>query len=154
MMKARCAAPCGRSTPGAAGVAPRPGPVLGRSRRAAAVARQQETFVAVEPFPPLAAASVRAPTAQWNSTVPILLAAALSFGPAFFFKLKAESAKPRPTLEPWPEVPRPDADPRAYQLALARTRQSLHLRKMLGISAGEGEALEAEVLEAQAVFSI
>lgn len=194
--------------------------------RAAAFARHQgaapETLVAVEPFPPVAAASVQYQpmTSQWSSTVPILLAAALSFGPAWFFKLKAESAKPRPTLEPWPEVPRPDADPRAYQLALARTRQALNvqkavafmkasepsramvslhraleenaicrspllgghlargelrglyklhllhtpvphdfatllqLRELLGIGAAEGEAIEAEVLEAQAVFSI
>jgi len=31
--------------------------------------------------------------------------------------------------EPWPEIPQPDGDPKAYQLALARTRQALYVQK-------------------------
>ena len=41
-------------------------------------------------------------------------------------------------LEPWPEIPRPDADPKAYQLALARTRQALDVQKAVTfMKAGE-----------------
>lgn len=41
--------------------------------------------------------------AQWTSTVPIVLAAAVSFGSAWFYKIKAEKTK-KQQLEPWPEV--------------------------------------------------
>lgn len=79
--------------------------------------------VAVDPSP------ARPPnTTQWTSTIPIVIAAALSFGPAYFFKIKAESTR-KQQLEPWPEIPRPDADPKAYQMALARTRQALDVQK-------------------------
>ncbi|KAI8467589.1 MAG: hypothetical protein J3K34DRAFT_523577 [Monoraphidium minutum] len=74
---------------------------------------------------------------QWTSTVPIVLAAAISFGTAYFYKIKAEDTKKK-QLEPWPEIPRPDADPRAYQMALARTRQALDVQKAVAyMKAGE-----------------
>jgi hypothetical protein len=42
---------------------------------------------------------------QWTSAVPIVLAAAVSFGTAYFYKIKAEDSKRgRRQLEPWPEV--------------------------------------------------
>lgn len=75
---------------------------------------------------------------QWTSTVPIVVAAAASFGAAYFYKIKAEGARKARRLEPWPEIPRPDADPRAYQLALARTRQALDVQRAVAyMKAGE-----------------
>ncbi|KAI8466940.1 MAG: hypothetical protein J3K34DRAFT_472091 [Monoraphidium minutum] len=79
------------------------------------------------------------PGAQWSSALPVVAAAAASFGAGLIFKRRSvPSAAQQRQLEPWPEIPRPDADPRAYQLALARTRQALDVQRAVAYSkAGE-----------------
>ena len=74
---------------------------------------------------------------------PLFLTAALTLGAAWWFKLQA--VKPsavrlgaRTKAEPWPDVPNPAADPRAYQLALARTRQAVYVQNAVALmKAGE-----------------
>eukprot|EP00877_Chromochloris_zofingiensis_P008509 jgi/Chrzof1/3911/Cz13g13040.t1 len=60
-------------------------------------------------------------------------------GAAYWFKLQSERPKLGKKLpEPWPEVPNPQADPKAYQMALARTRQALDVQKAVAyMKAGE-----------------
>lgn len=47
-------------------------------------------------------------------------------------------ARPHDAPAPLPQIPRPDADPRAYQMALARTRQALDVQRAVAhMKAGE-----------------
>lgn len=91
-----------------------------------------------DPYPAVASPSS---TSHWSTALPLVAVAATTFGAAYFYKVKAESGKPTPKqqlLEPWPEIPRPDADPRAYQMALARTRQALDVQRAVAhMKAGE-----------------
>ncbi|GBF93333.1 hypothetical protein Rsub_06371 [Raphidocelis subcapitata] len=123
------------------GLLPRPACAWPAPRRvcgmvASAGKKQQQPVVAEDPYPAVASTPQ---TSQWSTALPLVAMAATTFGAAYFYKIKAEKAKPQQQqLEPWPEIPRPDADPRAYKLALARTRQALDVQRAVAyMKAGE-----------------
>lgn len=63
--------------------------------------------------------------------IPIMLTVAGAVAAAYWFKRQAELPKQK-LPEPWPEIPRPEVDPEAYQKALARTRQAQCVQRAIG----------------------
>ncbi|KAF8070852.1 hypothetical protein HT031_000933 [Scenedesmus sp. PABB004] len=75
--------------------------------------------------------------------IPVTLFALGAIGAAYWFKRQAEEPKKK-LPEAWPEIPRPESDPVAYQKALARTRQAQDVARAVSHMAS-GEPARAMV---------
>eukprot|EP00878_Enallax_costatus_P003803 GHUV01004019.1.p1 GENE.GHUV01004019.1~~GHUV01004019.1.p1 ORF type:complete len:213 (+),score=17.12 GHUV01004019.1:148-786(+) len=83
-----------------------------------AAAKNKACTVSVDPLEPTPMVC-NGPTCR----IPLTIFALSALGAAYWFKRQVQSPSKK-LPEPWPQIPRPEADPEGYKKALARTRQA------------------------------